>query len=132
MRWRERIARFMVGRYGTDQLNRCLLIISFVFIILSNFIATFIFYPIGLVLLILCNLRMFSRNIQARYKENQTFMNFVYGIKNFFGKGRGNQASKTHRIYSCPQCKQKIRIPRGKGKIMVRCPKCGKEFLKKS
>lgn len=126
MRWRENFARFMMGRYGTDQLNRALLIVSLFFIVVSNFGLTLLFYGLGLALLLIANFRMFSRNHQARYKENIVFMNIIAKLK------FRNQGSKTHRIYSCPQCKQKIRIPKGKGKIMVRCPKCGAEFLKKS
>lgn len=133
MRWRERMQRFMIGRYGTDQLNRALLIVSFVLIILSNFGLTFVFYTIGLVLLLFANLRIFSRNHKARYRENMIFMSQVNKLKYLISKLKYKKdMSKTHHIYTCPQCKQKIRIPKGKGKIMVRCPKCRVEFVKKS
>ena len=133
MRWRERFAQFMIGRYGTDQLNKAMLITSLVLMVLSWFGFRTIFYAVGLVLLILCNLRMFSRNFQARYKENTIYVNQINKIKYLFSKLKyKKETSKTHRIFSCPQCKQKIRVPKGKGKIMIRCPKCSTEFMKKS
>lgn len=130
MRWREIIGRFMIGRYGTDQLNRTLLVVAFLCMLVSNFGFTLVLYMIGLVCLILCNMRMFSRNHQARYKENAAFQSLLHKVKHLFRFKQ--QANGTHHIFTCPQCKQKIRIPKGKGKIIVRCPKCGKEFTKKS
>ncbi len=133
MRWREKMAQFMVGRYGTDQLNRAMLFGSIGFLVLSMFVFHTVFYAIGFALLILCNIRMLSRNFQARYKENQIYTKQVGKIKYFFSKVKyKKETSKTHRIFACPQCKQKIRVPKGKGKIMIRCPKCNTEFMKKS
>ena len=133
MRWRQRFSQFMVGRYGVDQLNRAMLITSLVLMVLSWFGLRTVFYTIGLVLLILCNIRMFSRNFQARYKENTVYVNQINKIRYFISKLKYKKnTSKTHHIYSCPTCKQKIRVPRGKGKIMIHCPKCHTEFMKKS
>lgn len=130
MRWREIIGRFMIGRYGTDQLNKTLLVLAFLCMLASNFGFTLALYMIGLACLVICYIRMFSRNHQARYKENVTYMNLWNKVKNIFRMKK--QVNTTHHIFTCPQCKQKIRIPKGKGKIMVRCPKCGNEFRKKS
>lgn len=133
MRWRDRLARFMMGRYGTDALNKAILVTAFVCVILSWFVLTPFFNSFGLVLLVLCNIRMFSRNIQARYQENQLYLKQVGKIKYLISKLKyRTTVSKTHHIFKCPQCKQKIRVPRGKGNIMVRCPKCNHEFMKKS
>ncbi len=83
-----------------------------------------------MILLILNICRIFSRNIQARYAENnkylalrQKFMAYVRG------SSRGDAA---HRIYRCPKCSQKVRVPRGRGRIAITCPKCGHEFIKKT
>lgn len=133
MRFRERLMQFMQGRYGADALNRALVVVSFVFMILSWFVFHTAFYLVGLVIILYCAFRMFSRNIQARYKENVWYMKQVNKVKYFFSKLKyRKEAGKTHHIYSCPKCKQKIRVPKGKGKIMVRCPKCGTEFMKRS
>lgn len=68
-----------------------------------------------------------------RYKENETFVKHADKFLNLFGDLKYNISQrKIYHIYKCPECKQKIRIPRGKGKIEVRCPKCGKTFIKHS
>lgn len=130
---KEKFIRFMQGRYGTDQLNKMLLIVTLVCIVLSMFFHSAIFEILILALLILLYFRMFSRNIPKRYAENQKYLAMTAGLRSKFLKKK-NEASqlKDYHIYKCPNCKQKIRIPRGRGKIMVRCPKCGTEFMKKS
>lgn len=133
MRWRETIARFMVGRYGSDALSRAMSVVAMVFLLLSWFVLPSVFYTLALVLIVYSTYRMFSKNHQQRYKENLFYTKQVDKVKYYFGKLKyRSEQSKTHHIYSCPQCKQKIRVPKGKGKIMVRCPKCQTEFMKKS
>ena len=79
------------------------------------------------------DLRIFSRNVQKRYAENQAYLMKTYKIRNWFQNQKNIwQQRKVYHIYTCPSCKQKIRIPKGKGKIEVRCPKCGTTFIKKS
>ncbi len=76
---------------------------------------------------------MFSRNVRKRYDENVRFLNKTAKIRGFFKSQKNLMAQrKDYHIYTCPGCKQKIRIPRGKGKIEIRCPKCGTTFIKKS
>ena len=82
---------------------------------------------------IYCYFRIFSRNVQKRYAENQAYLMKTYKIRNWFQNQKNIwQQRKVYHIYTCPSCKQKIRIPKGKGKIEVRCPKCGTTFIKKS
>jgi len=84
-------------------------------------------------LILLVYIRMFSRNISKRYAENQKYLALENRLRRFFGQKRYlMQQRKEYHIYKCPDCKQKIRIPRGKGKISIRCPKCGEEFIKNS
>ena len=126
----------MQGRYGVDQLSKFLLILGLVVVVISalfNSRVSLILYILGWVLVIYCYFRVFSRNIPKRYAENQAFLSKTYKIRTFFQKQKNIwQQRKTHHIYTCPSCKQKIRIPKGKGKIEVRCPKCGATFIKKS
>ena len=72
-------------------------------------------------LLILSLLRCFSRNTYKRYNENRKFLLMVDRIKD-----------RAHRYYSCPKCRQTVRVPRGKGKIAIICPKCREKFVKKT
>ncbi len=133
---KEKLIRFMQGRYGVDQLSKFLLILGLVVVVISalfNSRVSLILYILGWVLVIYCYFRVFSRNIPKRYAENQAFLSKTYKIRTFFQKQKNIwQQRKTHHIYTCPSCKQKIRIPKGKGKIEVRCPKCGATFIKKS
>lgn len=129
---KERLYRFMQGRYGNDNLNRFLMVITVVCLVISFFGANFL-YMIGVVCLVYSYFRMLSRNISRRAAENNFYLKYENAVKGYFaGIKYYFQQSKTHHIYKCPSCKQKIRIPRGKGKIEIRCPKCGVTFIKKS
>jgi ribosomal protein L37AE/L43A len=76
---------------------------------------------------------MFSKKIYKRSEENQKYLQLEWKVKNAFNKKKNEfKQLKTHHIYKCPTCKQKIRVPRGRGKIAIRCRKCGTEFIKKS
>ena len=92
-----------------------------------------LFYTLTLVLLILAYVRVFSRNINKRYEENMKFLQKKDAILNKFRKQKYYAAQRRNfHIYTCPQCKQKIRIPKVKGKISITCPKCRTSFIKKS
>ena len=133
MRLRERLQRFMYGRYGVDGLGQFMIWTSVICMLLSWFIARPLFNTIALVLLIVSYFRIFSRNIQKRYQENCTYYRYVNKVKDFFKKQKSySKQRKTHHIYKCPQCKQKIRIPKGKGRVAIRCRRCGTEFIKNS
>lgn len=130
---KEKFIRFMSGRYGIDQFSKFLLIMVFVLIILSRIIEIREIYWISVALILYTYFRMFSKNYSKRYKENQTYLKFHNRFFGFFRQKINIQKQrKDYHIYNCPSCKQKIRIPRGKGKVSIRCPKCKTEFVKKS
>ncbi len=128
--------RFFKGRYGaygTDKLTKFLLILAVFLLVLSFLTPVEILYYFAFALLLYCYFRIFSKNIPARYKENELFVKVLDRIVNFFrGIGCNFSQRKVYHIYKCPNCKQKIRIPKGKGKIAVKCPKCGHEFIRHS
>lgn len=128
-----RFQRFMYGRYGVDQLTRFLVILAFLVSLISSFSRLGIMLILSYLFLIVALFRVFSKNISARARENYKYMGFANSIKNKFKKiKRTIFGTKTHRYYSCPKCKQTIRVPRGKGKICITCPKCRNEFIKKT
>ena len=135
-RFRYKLVTFMQGRYGSDNLGRFLLGVWFVFILLNIFFRIPFGIIIELAFLVVIYFRMFSKNIPARYKENQVYLklkNRVIGsVKRATKNVKALLPNSQYHIYKCPGCSQKIRIPRGKGNIIVRCPRCGKEFKKKS
>ena len=129
---RDRFNRFMQGRYGNDRFNQVMMITALVCMVLSMF-GLRIFYMIAIGLLVYAYYRMFSRKIYQRSAENQWFLQKEKKFRNWLnGQKRNLKQSKTHHIYKCPGCKQKIRVPRGRGKIEIRCQKCGTKFIKKS
>lgn len=134
---REKMTRFMQGRYGVDSLSKFLLVCGLVVVFATAFIdsplISSLFNLFGWVIIIYCYFRLFSRNVTKRYAENQTFLTKTYRIRCFFARQKELlKQRRVYHIYQCPGCRQKIRIPRGKGKIEVRCPKCGTTFIKKS
>lgn len=130
---KEKIARFMAGRYGVDYLGRFTIIAGLIALLLAGWTRSSLLNLLAWVLIIYSYYRMFSRNIYKRTQENQWYLNKTYKIRCFFARQKNMLTQrKTHHIYKCPTCKQKIRIPRGKGKIEIRCPKCNTTFIKKS
>lgn len=133
---REKFIRFMQGRYGaygTDSMNRFLLGGAVAVMVVSVFTGWDFLYWIAMAALVYAYFRIFSKNYAKRYAENQAFLKHTSKIRMFWASQKGMaRQRKTHHIYKCPNCRQKIRIPRGKGKIAVRCPKCSTEFVRKS
>ena len=130
---RERFQRFMMGRYGMDAFSKFLMIVWIILWGIDIFVNSVILSLLSLGLLFYMYYRMFSRNIQKRYQENVKYLNIKNQIVSKFRSEKSlmNQR-KTHHIYKCPTCKQKIRIPKGKGRICITCPKCKTEFTKVS
>ena len=131
-------SNLMRGRYGMDQLNRALTIVALIFIVINFFFHTRIINWIAVVLLIYIYCRMFSRNIRARAAENQRYLQFSSGIRSRFGRRSSNAygtntrtKDKTHKILKCPGCGEKLRVPKGVGKISIICPHCHTKFTKK-
>ena len=131
---REKLQRFMTGRYGMDQFGRALVGLWFVAFIVSLFVPTRIKAVLNAVMIFLfvyTYIRAFSRNTSARYAENEWFLSKSAGIRRFFGTKKNHmEQRKYYHLYKCPSCKQTVRVPKGKGKIMITCPKCRTEFMK--
>lgn len=133
MTLKEKFMRFMYGRYGVDTLGKYSLGTGLATMVLSIVFDSYTLSLLSWFFIILTYFRMFSRNLYKRSSENQTFLNKTYKLRTWFGKQKNMMAQrKTHHIYRCPGCKQKIRVPRGKGRIEIRCPKCHTTFIKNS
>ena len=119
------LRRFMTGRYGTDKLNTVILTAGVIVCVVSLFIQsaavdlalTFVAYG----LMFWAMFRTFSRNTYKRYQENRRFLMLLDRIKD-----------REHRYFDCPRCRQPVRVPKGKGKIAITCPKCKEKFIKKT
>ena len=123
----------MRGRYGADELSRFMLGVCLLLMLVTMIIRFPLLYLVALALLGVCYFRMFSRDFAKRSAENQKYRNIVAKVETFVSRKKRRAAqSKEYHIYKCPSCGQKIRIPRGKGKICITCPKCKHQFNKKS
>ena len=130
---REKFQRFMIGRYGVDAFGKFLLGAVVVLWVVNLFANSRFLYSWALLLMIYAYYRMFSRNTTKRYQENVKYMQIKNKVVARFKSEKSQlKQRKTHHIYRCPTCKQKIRIPRGKGRICITCPKCKTEFTKVS
>lgn len=124
--------RFMSGRYGSDQFSMFLSILALILLVLGMFVSGILYY-VGLIVLIYSYFRMFSRNIQKRYAENQWYLARSSAVREWFSRLRNRFAQRgTYRYFKCPHCKQAIRIPKGRGRVSITCPKCGTQFIRKS
>ena len=130
------IARFMYGRNGMDQLNRMLfwtylvlwLAEMVVSVTLKNRFVTDVFAVFLPVLMLYILFRMFSKNLYKRRAENQKWVNFAWRMKSGRESAAARRADKDHRYFTCKNCKTICRVPVGKGKIVITCPKCGAQI----
>lgn len=138
---KERFRRFMMGRHGVDDFGRFLngagLVLIFLGMVLSLFQATYwvgtVCMGIAWFCMIWTLVRAFSKNHSRRYAENNWYLQKKYKLTNWWRAKRNRFAQrKTHRFYRCPQCSVTTRVPRGKGKVRITCPRCGNVFVRKS
>lgn len=130
-------ARFMYGRYGSDQLNMALLaaylLVWLVQLPLGRFHAVrMALEAVSLVLVLIVLFRTFSRNLERRRAENAKFLNWWLPVKNRIAIARQRRQDKDHKYFVCKDCKTVCRVPAGKGRVEITCPKCGKKILGKS
>lgn len=131
--FRERMAKFMYGRYGTDELSRIYLILAIACLAVHLLTRSIFFYLAGMVLLIYGIYRSFSKNTAKMSAQNQKYMTWRYKLVVKYNQTKKQWAQRRdYRFYRCPDCRQKVRVPRGRGKIAITCPKCKTEFIKKS
>lgn len=124
---------FMAGRYGPDHLNTALIIIALLLSIISRIALLSLLVYLSYLLIILTVFRFLSRNIQKRRAENDKFLRLYWPVKQklkaFFSRLK---SSRTHKFFRCPSCSNLLRVPRGKGRLQITCPKCGERFVKKT
>ena len=130
---RDKIYRFMQGRYGTDDFYKFLFWVALIGIVINWFFKSQLLSFAVTLILVYAMYCVLSKNHSARYAENQRYLQATAKIRYWFDQQKKlMEERKYHHIYTCPKCRQKIRIPKGKGKIMIRCPKCHHEFQKRS
>ena len=129
---KEKFYRFMQGRYGIDQLNSFLMIVCVICFIVNMFIGsivlTFIAYGTWLFVIF----RMFSKNIYARNRENDKYLNFFSPLSRWLKLKLMSKQDPSNKYFSCTKCKQMVRVPKGHGTVVVTCPNCQNKFEKRT
>ena len=128
------LIRFMYGRNGMDQLNTVLLWGSVGLIVVSNLISGIsdtaavvgtVIYYLAMAVWIISLFRTFSRNLEKRRRENGEWLRLWWKIKNGVQGAKKRHADKEHKYFTCKNCKAVCRVPVGKGKVVITCPRCG-------
>ena len=132
-------ARFMYGRNGWDQLNQALFwgylfvwVSEIVFRFLRQGLAVRVCEAVLFALMLFIFFRTFSKNLTRRRAENQKWVSWYCGVKNRGAGARARHADKAHKYFTCKQCRTICRVPAGKGRIVITCPKCGSQINAKS
>lgn len=131
------MARFMYGRNGPDQLNTALLVLYLVIWLLEVLLGRWagvsaVLNILSLLLAAVVIFRIFSRNLDKRRAENRKFLQWWQPIANRVRAARQRRGDKEHKYFTCKNCKTICRVPAGKGKIEITCPKCGQKIIGKS
>lgn len=125
---KNRLARFMQGRYGADQLYMVSIVAYLILMIINLFLASRVLSSLMWVIIIWAIFRAFSRNIHKRRSENQKFLIVWHPIKSKTSlMVRRMKEIRTHRYRRCPNCKTVLRLPLKKGEHTVKCPRCKKK-----
>lgn len=125
--------KFMLGRYGSDQLSIALIILALALSILSRIFNSKLLSLVYLLALGITLFRIFSKDIPKRYQENLIFLKKWNPIKKKVRtRLKRIKNFRSYKHFKCPGCQQTLRVPRGKGRIAATCPKCKTVVIKKS
>lgn len=131
--WKRKFEQFMQGRNGIDEMGQFLIISSVILLLVSWPISNLILSLIAYIFLFYAYFRVFSKNLTARKRENMGFLSERERLRFKLQSWKLHRSMcKTHKFYKCKKCGQKLRVPKGKGKVEVTCPKCGEKFIKKT
>lgn len=139
-----RVSQFMAGRYGGDFLSLAMVITYFILTLFANLLRLPLLSWLALLLLIWVFYRVLSRNIWKRQRENEWFVRRWSAVSGWFRSTSARfhawqqratdraRDRQTSRYFKCPNCRNTLRVPKGRGKIVITCPVCRTEFIKKT
>lgn len=123
-----KFANYFKDSYGWDKFSSYLSITGIILCILSRYTMVF-----GFALIIFSTIRSISKNKYRRHQELQGFERFLGNFNTKIRKIKSStEQSRQYKIFKCPHCSQKLRVPRNQGKIVITCKKCGTEFKKRT
>lgn len=130
------LQRLMYGRNGSDQLGRTAIVAALVLDVVSMFVIRnrplqlvgILLYWVAMALLLYAIFRVFSKNLYKRREENSKFLQWTWKVKNGRSAAKARHADTAHKYFICKNCKTICRVPVGKGKVIITCPKCGAQI----
>ena len=130
------LQRLMYGRNGSDQLGRTAIVAALVLDVVSMFVIRnrhlqlvgSSLYWVSMALLLYAIFRVFSKNLYKRREENSKFLQWTWKVKNGRSAAKARHADTAHKYFTCKNCKTICRVPVGKGKVIITCPKCGAQI----
>ena len=130
------LQRRMYGRNGSDQLGRAAIVAALVLDVVSMFVIRnrhlqlvgILLYWVAMALLLYAIFRAFSKNLYKRREENSKFLQWTWKVKNGRSAAKARHADTAHKYFTCKNCKTICRVPVGKGKVIITCPKCGAQI----
>lgn len=134
------LQRLMYGRNGSDQLGRTAIVAALVLDVVSMFVIRSrhlrlvgsLLYCVAMALLLYAIFRVFSKNLYKRREENSKFLQWTWKVKNGRSAAKARHADTAHKYFTCKNCKTICRVPVGKGKVIITCPKCGAQIRGKT
>jgi ribosomal protein L37AE/L43A len=127
------VATWMQGRNGGDELGTFCTVVSFIILIINIFLHTLFLSVVALALIIYACWRVASKNLEARESENATFVGLFGPLARWLRNPAAAVAeARTYKHLKCPECGQRVRVPRKKGKLRVTCPSCHEKFEARS
>ena len=130
------LQRLMYGRNGSDQLGRAAIVAALVLDVVSMFVIRnrhlqlvgILLYWVAMALLLYAIFLAFSKNLYKRREENSKFLQWTWKVKNGRSAAKARHADTAHKYFTCKNCKTICRVPVGKGKVIITCPKCGAQI----
>ena len=130
------LQRLMYGRNGSDQLGRAAIVAALVLDVVSMFVIRnrhlqlvgILLYWVAMALLLYAIFRAFSKTLYKRREENSKFLQWTWKVKNGRSAAKARHADTAHKYFTCKNCKTSCRVPVGKGKVIITCPKCGAQI----
>lgn len=115
--------RFFMGRNGFDALSGVLLGGAVLFSVLYRFFPkAFLLAVAGVALIVWAFFRIMSTKVIVRQAENERFLDLFYRLTS-------GRPVTGYRYFKCPSCGQKVRVPKGRGRIAITCPRCNAAFI---
>lgn len=134
---RKDIQSGMENRCGLDELNNFIMLIGFIYVVAALFTEKWIFTLVGAAFIVLCYLRVFSKKLDKRKKENDFYMKYMGSMVAITERLKlvarmkiKTLQDKEYAYFVCKTCGQIVRVPKGKNKVSIRCPKCSHTFIK--